>query len=156
MKSNNRIAWIDNAKFIGIFFVVMGHLISKGEFTGIMSQIYNFIYLFHMPMFFIISGILYKKYEKSKKLFYTILLPYLLYQIIYLPYSIAHYQKSDGLHMAIIRCLGGVLSGDGYVTSFSNPACTPCWFIYTIIVIRILFERIKLTPSPCFYHMAFS
>ena len=41
---------IDIAKGIGIFLVVLGH------FTVFASPLYHYIYLFHMPLFFFISG----------------------------------------------------------------------------------------------------
>jgi len=44
---------IDVAKGIGIFSVVSGHIV-----TGIASE---FMFLFHMPFFFFISGYLHKK-----------------------------------------------------------------------------------------------
>ena len=40
---------LDNAKAIGIFLVVFAHVMSTSTIT-------NYIYLFHMPLFFFISG----------------------------------------------------------------------------------------------------
>ena len=55
-----RIEWIDIAKGIGIILVVIGH-ISQIEVLN------DIIYSFHMPLFFIISGYLYKrKFYKGK------------------------------------------------------------------------------------------
>lgn len=44
-----RIQWIDYGKAIGIFLVVVGHTYG-GNF------LVNWIYSFHMPMFFLLSG----------------------------------------------------------------------------------------------------
>lgn len=45
--------WIDWAKSIGIMLVIMGHY-------GMGDKIYGtFIYAFHMPLFFIVSGYLF-------------------------------------------------------------------------------------------------
>lgn len=49
-----RIDYLDIAKGIGIILVLVGH-ISKND------EINRFLYLFHMPLFFIISGMLYKE-----------------------------------------------------------------------------------------------
>lgn len=49
-----RISWVDNAKAIGIFLVVFGHT------KGIDPLIRNFIYSFHVPLFFFLSGVLLK------------------------------------------------------------------------------------------------
>lgn len=44
--------YIDIAKGIGIILVILGH-------SGVNSEIKDFIYGFHMPLFFVISGYLY-------------------------------------------------------------------------------------------------
>lgn len=78
---------IDILKGIGIILVVMGHVInSRASIKGI--NINNLIYLFHMPLFFLISGYLIK-YEKeaslkeyAKKKAKGILLPYFIFSIL--------------------------------------------------------------------------
>lgn len=67
---------IDIAKGIGIFLVVLGH------FAVFASPLYHYIYLFHMPLFFFISGMFAKPMsikeclvKKTKRL----LVPYLFY-----------------------------------------------------------------------------
>lgn len=49
---NKRENWIDYAKGIGIILVVFGHSIKITTTLG------HFIYIFHVPLFFILSGIL--------------------------------------------------------------------------------------------------
>lgn len=49
IKDNGRIAWVDIAKGLGIFLVVLGHTYRK-------NPVQNWIYSFHMPLFFILSG----------------------------------------------------------------------------------------------------
>lgn len=50
--ANEHYEWIDATKGLGILLVIAGH-----TFSG---YLYNVIYLFHMPMFFLISGYLHK------------------------------------------------------------------------------------------------
>jgi len=47
-----RIGWIDTAKGIGVFLVVLGHMLSSDISHFFESAIYSF----HMPMFFMVSG----------------------------------------------------------------------------------------------------
>jgi len=62
-KRNN---FFDNAKFILIFLVVFGHLISPlKEQDGILFTLYTVIFLFHMPAFILISGYFAKGYKKK-------------------------------------------------------------------------------------------
>ena len=80
--SNNRILWVDIAKGIGILLVLIGHVSQN-------SYISSFIYSFHIPLFFIISGYLYKNkknYIRNKTT--TILIPYLFFSIISFIYCI--------------------------------------------------------------------
>jgi acyltransferase len=52
-KQINRYYWLDIAKSIGIFLIVFGHL-SISKFTM------DFLWTFHVPLFFFISGFLFK------------------------------------------------------------------------------------------------
>lgn len=48
-----RVDWIDLTKGIAIFLMVCGH-------TGLPGALSNWIWSFHMPLFFLMSGLLYK------------------------------------------------------------------------------------------------
>jgi fucose 4-O-acetylase-like acetyltransferase len=85
--STRRVFYFDNAKFILIFLVVFGHVISplKGQDYFLLS-LYSVIFLFHMPAFILISGCFSKGYNKKGYLLKTvkkILLPYLIFQVVY-------------------------------------------------------------------------
>ena len=56
---NNRIIWIDISKGLGIILVVLGHTsLSK------ISQIsYDWIYSFHMPLFYLLSGLCFNNHK---------------------------------------------------------------------------------------------
>lgn len=52
--AEKRIAWLDTARGIGIIAVVLGHIVTIG------GPIHNLIFAFHMPLFFMLSGYVYK------------------------------------------------------------------------------------------------
>lgn len=52
--SNERIVWIDAAKGMGIVLVVLGHI------PGYDASLVDLIFMFHMPMFFMLSGMNYR------------------------------------------------------------------------------------------------
>ena len=58
IKSQERISWIDCLKFIAIFFIYLGH------FCDASGKFYGFVFIFHVPLFFICSGFFAKNYEK--------------------------------------------------------------------------------------------
>lgn len=86
--NQNRNYWLDIAKGIAIILMVAGH-------TSIPGVVSHFIYAFHMPLFFIASGLV-SNYEKDslvdyiKHKSYTLLLPFVCYSAIvsFLMYSI--------------------------------------------------------------------
>src|SRR3954454_22651163 len=85
--SSRRSLYFDNAKFFLIFLVVFGHVISplKGN-DDFLFSLYSVIFLFHMPAFILISGYFSKGFQKKGYFLKTIkkiLLPYLIFQVIY-------------------------------------------------------------------------
>lgn len=85
-----RIAYIDNARFILIFFVVFGHMIQP--FTSdsqITNTLYLWIYTFVMPTFIFLAGFFAKGIDNKKdlhKLIKKLLIPYIIFQILYTGY----------------------------------------------------------------------
>ena len=70
----NRIKSIDIAKAIGIFLIVLGHTLEFGELR-------KFIYSFHVPLFFFLSGLCFSRKKNIifiKKKILTIYVPYLI------------------------------------------------------------------------------
>lgn len=75
----SRIEWIDIAKALGVVFVVLGH-------TGLPEVFRRWIYIFHMPLFFYISGMFFKPVTLDvaiKKKGKAYLLPYFFFSSIY-------------------------------------------------------------------------
>lgn len=59
-KMKERIEYIDAAKAVGMWMVVMGHCSNT---IVAFPHLVSFVYLFHMPLFFLISGIFFKEPE---------------------------------------------------------------------------------------------
>lgn len=79
MGTNKRIEWIDITKGIGICLVILGH-------TYRANDVLNWIYSFHMPLFFILSGWLRginpsqcDKCEYFNKKFYALIIPLIIF-----------------------------------------------------------------------------
>lgn len=81
-----RIEWIDDLKGFAIFLIVLGHVLatfanmSQGNSKQISDTVFEFIYSFHVPLFFIIAGITFSAKDQFtlffKKKFYRLMLPY--------------------------------------------------------------------------------
>ena len=87
----NRIFYFDNLKVLLIVLVVFGHIInsifpldSRGTVTNVL---WNIIYIFHMPLFIIISGYFSKKYDKysdnTQKILIGLFLPYIIFNFLF-------------------------------------------------------------------------
>ena len=130
------IQWLDYAKIFGIFLMVWGHAAHS-------SAVNVYIYSFHMPLFFIISGMLYKPMSLKQTLkrdWHSLWIPYLLLNLICWVYFVAK-QIIKGATVSLSSlCQNAcaILLGVGYDTDLFLPVCIPGWFIYTLALIRII------------------
>lgn len=139
-KCKNRIQWIDVAKFFGIFSIYLGHF---GELAG---KSYQFVFQFHVPLFFFISGCMENFntekniYRYSIKKFQNIMVPYWLFCFISSIIRIV----MENLEMSGIKEIL-IKIGQGTVrNSFFNGSL---WFLTCLFVIEVLFQFIKLLRS---------
>ena len=82
--------YFDNAKLLLIFLVVFGHMIQPFiDSSRSLNTLYMWIYTFHMPAFIFLSGFFAKGCKNVKdliKLAQKILIPYMIFQLIYTGY----------------------------------------------------------------------
>ncbi|GAA3675579.1 acyltransferase family protein [Nocardioides ginsengisoli] len=76
--------WLDNAKMGLIVLVVLGHTWALLPFDGPVGHLYDFIYLWHMPAFILLSGYLSRSFAYSParlwQLVTMLLVPYVLFE----------------------------------------------------------------------------
>lgn len=122
-----RINELDILKGIGIILVVLGH-------TGISGLPYIYIYTFHMPLFFFISGCFFKNIKLSSMLakrVQTLLIPYISFSFLFL------------IGYTIVGCFDGSSIMDSFfrVLSTFNLLDEDCKYLYrTIWFLLCLFE----------------
>lgn len=89
MKRN---AYFDNAKFIFIFLVVLGHMIQPFiNHSTAVHTFYMWVYTFHMPAFIFLSGFFAKgsgSIQYIGRLARRLLIPYIIFQILYTAFYI--------------------------------------------------------------------
>ena len=140
-----RIAWIDTLKALGIFLVVFAH--HKTD-----PSVVQFIYAFHMPLFFLISGFLFdpRKYasfrEFAGKRLRTLIVPYFFFAVIsYLFWLIAVRSLSvtgRALEIPPLDPLVGIFYSAG-VQGWKVLMATQVWFLTCLFVVEILFWGIQ-------------
>ena len=130
-----RLDYIDNAKAIAILLVVVGHT------DGIPHFLETFIYSFHMPAFFFLSGYLLKdsKLEITFKSyagiqFRNLIIPYLFFAVLSLLYSILN-NFVTGNPIDLYSKLLGIAYGnsDGLVIN------RVLWFFTCLFITSLLF-----------------
>lgn len=127
---NERLSYLDIAKAIGILLVILGHIYCNDD------NFHIWIYSFHMPLFYFISGITFNKtkYKNVVKLLNNKIkilgIPYIIYNIVNLTLILIFldYPKSD-----FIICILHVFALTGYGAM---------WFLPSLIIIQIMFYLI--------------
>ncbi|MFI8187499.1 acyltransferase family protein [Streptomyces sp. NPDC085946] len=83
-----RDAFFDNAKYLAIVLVAMGHAWEplKGD-SRILEAVYQVVYAFHMPAFIIISGFFSRSFDmrpdRLKRLITGVAVPYVVFETAY-------------------------------------------------------------------------
>ncbi|WP_042330692.1 acyltransferase family protein [Desulfosporosinus orientis] len=139
-----RVAWIDILKGIGIFLVVWGHsnllLTSFNDF----SYITKYIYSFHMPLFFFISGYLNAlvKNKSFRQLITrktnTLIIPYLSFSIITVLIDIIRFKSNLPIRSELFKFFyigKRVLWND------------PLWFLICLFIVEIIFYGVSQLPD---------
>lgn len=145
----HRVYWIDALKAIAIISVVIGHS------PGIQGYNYivKYIYSFHIPLFFLISGILFdaKMAENDLSAFLQkqargLLIPYFAWGFLtYIPWYVIARHFGSYPDLNPIKPLLGMLYGTGSGTWLIHNGAL--WFLPCLFVTRVIFfATIKFFP----------
>lgn len=137
-KKHSREVWIDVAKGLGIIAVVLGH-------TD--HPVVKYIYWFHMPLFFALSGYLFKPVEDSamigtwiRKRTSQLLIPYASFMIVLL--AAWYLQHPPVSAVKVGHDLLGIASGGRSIPREFIGLYAPFWFITCLYATQILFMLI--------------
>ncbi|MEA5507017.1 acyltransferase [Halotia wernerae UHCC 0503] len=144
-----RLYWVDYAKGIGIFLVVVGHVLrglvnsSILQPTPFINFVDSWIYAFHMPLFFFISGLFVQR-SLSKPLnsfildkVYTIAYPYFIWSVI------------QGIFQTVGSRYTNKPSSLVDILKIGYEPIMQFWFLYTLFAIFLvygIFNKLKLSP----------
>lgn len=132
----NRKSFVDVAKGIGIILVVLGHLDVDGQLSR------NIIYSFHMPLFFMLSGVFsntngsFKSYFKKNLL--SLYTPYIIFVAIDAAACIVigGFNVSNLVNVAYEK--GKELFGIGF-----GALNRPIWFFFALFIVRLAYYFIS-------------
>lgn len=154
---SKRIGWIDIARGIAILFVIIGH--SLGNYMS--TYFANLIYVFHMPIFFILSGYLYREKKRKRFLhssFFNLLVPYIgtvviafLLLTIYFIHnnSIIAPSRVHSYHELVFSALYGTGSNATLpFTHYQIAAIGAIWFLLAFFIGTQLFNFVMTLDVP--------
>jgi fucose 4-O-acetylase-like acetyltransferase len=146
-----RIVWIDATKGLAIALVVFGHVLggiltrnwlsSSGPWRGV----YEFIYLFHMPAFFMISGLLLYDGARSEPVaafisrIGSVAWPYFLWDVVVrwsLQPFIGPFMSSEPPSTTALGLLMLGLAGE------------LSWFFWTLFLVQAIYILLAGIPAP--------
>ncbi|MFQ9706993.1 MAG: acyltransferase family protein [Limosilactobacillus pontis] len=152
-----RIEWIDIARGIAILFVIIGH--SLGKYTT--SYFTNLIFVFHMPIFFVLSGYLYKKKHKQKFLkssYFNLIVPYIgTVLIAFLLYTFYRFHNNNIIAPSRIFSYKDLIVSSIYgigsvatlpVVHYKIIGIGAIWFLLAFFIGTQLFNYVMLLPIP--------
>lgn len=143
---HQRFASIDIAKGIGIVLVVIGHLIGvTGYEASGLTYAKSFLYQFHVPLFFFLSGLFFNPDEKWK--------PFLIKKLkrLYLPFVIANlfFLLCDVILRAI--CSIPIVPLDDFKHAVKiilqlavSPMGGATWFLIALLRATIFFKLLRM------------
>lgn len=132
---SKRIEWIDALKALGIFWIFLGHLEASA------GRLYPFAFSFHVPLFFLISGI-FARSSVNKKFIQTLftkmrllLLPYCIFSAI----SILMYCLclKDNYQLGTVL---GFIRDAVYGIRNQTPYAPSLWFLPCMFVVSMLYD----------------
>lgn len=147
---------IDIAKGIGIFLMVMGHTTSN-------RIVLQWIYSFHMPLFFFLSGIFHSQGESYiyffKKKVRTLLIPYFFFSIILFLFFLIVSKNigfSAGENLSVKENFIGILLGNEVKGLSQMSWRGQLWFIPALFLVENIYyyfckfnEKIRVVLVIC-------
>lgn len=148
-----RIEYFDTAKFIGMMMIILGHF-------GV-PEINRFVYTFHIPLFFLISGYFYAPRESTvllvKNKFRQLIIPYILVMLVVICiYGIQNWYKGISLSetgRGIFSYIIGYFYGSGYIDNIMGhkiQTVGPIWFCLALFW-GFLFLNFILKRKHCLF-----
>lgn len=136
--TSKKIEWVDIAKGYGILLVIVGHCLD------IDGKLFQFIYVFHMPLFFFLSGYVFnlENFEiVVRKKFRSLIIPFLIFYSLGLIITLLlPFWRSN-------LSFNGILS-DLWLSDPQSVHNSSIWFLVCLFITTIAFDLlIKLSSE---------
>lgn len=139
MEIQKRFDYIDIAKGLGMLTVIWGHI--SGGVTNI------FVYSFHMPLFFFLSGLVFREdrypsfKEFAKRKAKTLIIPYLIFSfltwLIWVAYNVVFHKSVTSYINPLIQTIIAQGSGGFLIHN------VPLWFVSCLLLTEFIYYFIS-------------
>lgn len=139
-----RLAYADVARLIGILLVYHGHVVERMMYLGDVAAAhqYKFIYSFHMPMFFVLSGLIAKDWAAEQSIgqfarsrFFSRIVPLIFFNVALALLSLIH--KPDFPPIPLES--GADYANAALMTVLQLPVFdVPTWFLMCLVVVEFI------------------
>ena len=146
----HRLHYIDNLKGVLILLVVLGHCIQCTDLDFDHNAVFMYIYSFHMPLFFAISGASYYLQPKNREYTFLgmlenksrgILWPYFVFSMLNIPMLIImDYIRLGYSHKDVSELIEATFYGN---LGYKSMPTGPLWFCLVLFLETILFYLIR-------------
>lgn len=133
METKRRILWVDYSKTICILLMVIGH----AGLSSVDANFRGFIYYFHIPCLFVISGYLDKKKDLGSLLF-SLGIPLIAFNVLNYPwyvYNLLHHGIPFSFQSMVLAPIAGLWLHD---FDLGHPLCGPFWFVVALMIEKLV------------------
>lgn len=144
--AKSRISWIDFGKGFSIFLVLVGHVLlglyQSEKFptaNNILSLLIAQVYIFHIPVFFALSGYFFKPISDLKEFWQYAKKKTIVFGLPYIFYSIIHFglQKVAGASVRVPTTISDLLN------IYKDPLGVS-WYLYILWSILIIYGLVSI------------
>jgi acyltransferase len=134
--------WVDAAKSIGIYLIVFSHLPAIASKHTLSSDfIVSFLWTFHVPLFFFISGYLNKSAPPGavlKRVIFRLMVPYALIYLVTVFLVVAF---GDRFYVTAVNTVGEMLLGIFWGTkAYEGFVNVVLWFLPALAIVELIFN----------------
>ena len=136
-----RIKWIDAVRGWAIVLVILGHT----DLANMNREIFVWIFSFHIPLFFVLSGLVFRIKEERyvdffKNKIYTLLVPYLVFRILEIVIDVGYslLLGDQMIRSDIINSVVGIFAQARNTSFESGLWFLPCLFLMQNIMYFII------------------
>ena len=137
-RQTERVVWVDNARAIAMLCIVLGHMLVE-RYTQ------SFVYMFHVPAFFFLSGYCFRDRLPFRQFVLhklrRIMVPYAAFGLIAIAAYLGYGKLAHEGTISLPQCLLGLLIGSG--ESGKMQFNYHLWFLPALFTASVLFYGLK-------------